>query len=145
MCIRDSYFGILLTSLGASWFKKQANRPLLIKNKTRKPGKLCNPPSCNEWNVEDHNIQNMTPQSFYDFPTPRSDDSSFQYEDDLTLFTESVKTPTAHPRKAKQVRIRTNFGCKDPGTQRSCHHPVPKIPQSLRASRQPTAHQNTAR
>jgi hypothetical protein len=29
------YFGILLTSLGASWFKKQANRPLLIKNKTR--------------------------------------------------------------------------------------------------------------
>ena len=33
---RDTlYFGILLTSLGASWFKKQANRPLLIKNKTR--------------------------------------------------------------------------------------------------------------
>jgi hypothetical protein len=80
------------------------------------PVNCATPPSCREWNVEDHNIQNMTPQSFLDFPTPRSDDSSFQYEDDLTLFTESVKTPTAHPRKAKQVRIRTNFGCKDPGS-----------------------------
>ena len=80
------------------------------------PVNCATPPSCCEWNVEDHNIQNMTPQSFSDFPTPRSDDSSFQYEDDLTLFTESVKTPTAHPRKAKQVRIRTNFGCKDPGS-----------------------------